>query len=267
MPSSSNNFRILVLGGTTEASALCRDLEKEPFISATLSLAGVTKQPHLPTLSVRIGGFGGSDGLSTWLKTHEINAVIDATHPFAATMSQHAATACAVTQTPLLRLERSGWQEMPGDTWFHAPTLTDAATLLANSPKWGTTPQRIFLTTGRKELAPFKTAPQHHYLIRSIDAPDPVSLPPHATILLDRGPFDVQSEARLMQDHGITLLVSKNSGGSATYPKLEATRLLGIPVLMIDRPAACPNIPTVESAQQAMAWLRAYQAASTRRKV
>lgn len=165
-------------------------------------------------------------------------------------MSQHAATACAVTQTPLLRLERSGWQEMPGDTWFHAPTLTDAATLLANSPKWGTTPQRIFLTTGRKELAPFKTAPQHHYLIRSIDAPDPVSLPPHATILLDRGPFDVQNEARLMQDHGITLLVSKNSGGSATYPKLEATRLLGIPVLMIDRPAACPNIPTVESANK-----------------
>lgn len=267
MPSSSDNFHVLVLGGTTEASALCRYLEQEPSISATLSLAGVTKQPHLPTLSVRIGGFGGSGGLSTWLKTHAINAVIDATHPFAATMSQHAATACAATQIPLLRLERSGWQEMPGDTWLHTANLAEAANLLANSQKWNTAPQRIFLTTGRKELAPFKIAPQHHYLIRSIDAPDPASLPPHATILLDRGPFDVQNEAKLMQDYGITLLVSKNSGGSATYPKLEAARLLRIPVLMIDRPAACPNISTVETAQQAVAWLQAHQAASTRRKV
>lgn len=267
MPSSSNNFRVLVLGGTTEASTLCRDLEQTPSISTTLSLAGVTQQPHLPTLSVRIGGFGGVDGLSTWLKTHGISALIDATHPFAATMSQHAATACGTTQTPLLRLERPDWQEMPDDRWFHAANLKEAASLLANSPKWRTAPQRIFLTTGRKELAPFKIAPQHHYLIRSIDAPDPASLPPNATILLDRGPFDVNSEAKLMQDYGITLLVSKNSGGSATYPKLEAARLLRIPVLMIDRPVACPHIPTVETAQQAMAWLQAHQAASTRRKV
>ncbi|AOW46293.1 cobalt-precorrin-6A reductase [Acetobacter ascendens] len=267
MPSSSNNFRVLVLGGTTEASALCRYLEQEPSISATLSLAGATKQPHLPTLSVRIGGFGGSDGLCAWLKTHGIKAIIDATHPFAATMSQHAATACATTQTPLLRLERSGWQEMPSDKWFHAANLTKAANLLANAPTWKTAPQRIFLTTGRKELAPFKIAPQHRYLIRSIDAPDPASLPPNATILLDRGPFDVQSEAKLMQDYDITLLVSKNSGGSATYPKLEAARLLHIPVLMVDRPVACSNIPIVETAQQAMAWLQAHQAASTRRKV
>lgn len=267
MPSSSNNFRVLVLGGTTEASALCRYLEQEPSMSATLSLAGVTKQPHLPTLSVRIGGFGGSEGLGAWLKTHEINAVIDATHPFAATMSQHAATACATMQIPLLRLERSGWQEMPGDAWLHAANLAEAANFLTNPQKWGATPQRIFLTTGRKELAPFKIAPQHHYLIRSIDAPDPASLPPNATILLDRGPFDVNSEAKLMRDDGITLLVSKNSGGSATYPKLEAARLLHIPVLMIDRPVVCSRPPTVETAQQAMAWLQAHQAASTRRNV
>ncbi|MCX2561040.1 cobalt-precorrin-6A reductase [Acetobacter farinalis] len=257
---------VLILGGTTEASALCRLLASLPAFAPTLSLAGVTKAPHLPDLPVRIGGFGGVRGLRDWLAEKAIQAVIDATHPFAATMSQNAATACAQSALPLLRLERPGWRPTAEDTWLSVPTLNDAASMLADPEHYGRRPLRIFLTTGRKDLAPFRNAPQHSYLLRSIDAPDPACLPPHTVCLSARGPFDYAAETALMQAHGIELLVTKNSGGDATFPKLLAARTLRCPVIMIKRPPH-PACPVVHTAEEAIMWLHTHQAASTLREV
>lgn len=257
---------VLILGGTTEASGLCRLLEHQPAFASTLSLAGVTKNPHLPNIAVRIGGFGGVEGLKDWLKQCAIQAVIDATHPFAATMSLHAAAACAELALPLLRLERPAWLPTPQDHWYSVPNLTAAASLLADPAGFGQRPLRVFLTTGRKEVAPFCAAPQHTYLLRSIDAPDPAILPPHSTCLSARGPFDYAAELAVMQAHHIDILITKNSGGNATFPKLEAARSLRCPVIMVERPPhpACPRVDTPE---KGLAWLQTHQTASTLRDV
>ncbi|GBQ08028.1 cobalt-precorrin-6A reductase [Acetobacter cerevisiae] len=257
---------VLILGGTTEASRVCRLLEHHPAFTPTLSLAGVTKNPHLPNIAVRIDGFGGVEGLKDWLNQHAIQAVIDATHPFAATMSQHVAAACAELALPVLRLERPAWLPTPQDHWYSVPNLTAAASLLADPAGFGQRPLRVFLTTGRKEVAPFCAAPQHTYLLRSIDAPDPASLPPHTTCLSARGPFDYAAELAVMQAHHIDILVTKNSGGNATFPKLEAARSLHCPVIMVERPPhpACPRVDTPE---EAMVWLQTHQTASTLRDV
>ena len=268
MPLSATSapLPVLILGGTTEASGLCRLLEHQPAFAPTLSLAGLTKNPHLPNIAVRIGGFGGVEGLQNWLRQHAIQAVIDATHPFAATMSQHAAKACADLALPLLRLERPAWIPTAEDQWHSVPNLTAAASLLADPAGYGQRPLRVFLTTGRKEVTPFCAAPQHTYLLRSIDAPDPTSLPPHTTCLSARGPFDYAAELAVMQAHHIDILVTKNSGGTATFPKLEAARALRCPVIMVERPphSACPRVDTPE---EAMAWLQTHQTVSTLRDV
>ncbi|WP_338331893.1 cobalt-precorrin-6A reductase [Acetobacter sp. LMG 32666] len=254
-------LRVLVLGGTTEASTLCRKLVTGwPACHAVLSLAGATRQPHLPDMTTRIGGFGGVQGLTDWLRHNAIHAVVDATHPFAAQMSQHAAAACAAACVPLLRLERPGWKATPHDDWLMVPSITDAASTLAHASRWKTHPQSVFLTTGRKETRPFKEAAQHHYLFRSIDQPEAADLPPHTQVICARGPFDLAAELQLMRVHNITVLVTKNSGGVATYPKLEAARMLGIPVIMIARPTG-QDTPHAEDAAAALAWL--HQCASS----
>ncbi|MFT8417930.1 MAG: cobalt-precorrin-6A reductase [Acetobacter sp.] len=260
------DLRVLVLGGTTEASALCRILASTwPTCHATLSLAGATSQPHLPDMATRIGGFGGVEGLAGWLRHNAINAVVDATHPFAAQMSRHAALACAEEHIPLLRLERAGWSATPQDQWLMVPSITDAAWALAHNSRWNATCQSVFLTTGRKETRPFLAAPQHHYLFRSIEQPDPADLPPHTRVICARGPFDLNAELHLMRDHKVSVLVSKNSGGTATHAKLEAARLLGIPVIMIARPPP-QDTPRTEDVAAAEAWLHQC-AASTLRDV
>lgn len=248
-------LRVLVLGGTTEASALCRILATTwPSCHAVLSLAGATSQPHLPDITTRIGGFGGVEGLCNWLRHNAINAVVDATHPFAAQMSRHAALACAEEHIPLLRLERAGWSATPQDQWLMVPSITDAACALAHDSRWNTTRQSVFLTTGRKETRPFLAAPSHHYLFRSIEQPDTADLPPHTQVIRARGPFDLSAELHLMQEHKVSVLVTKNSGGTATYAKLEAARLLGIPVIMIARPPP-QDTPCAPTATAALAWL------------
>ncbi len=253
-------LRVLVLGGTTEASALCRMLGTTwPTCHAVLSLAGVTTQPHLPDMTTRIGGFGGVEGLVDWLHHNAINAVVDATHPFAAQMSHNAALACAVAKLPLLRLERPGWSATPQDQWLMVPSIVDAAHTLAHTSEWSR-PHSVFLTTGRKETRPFLAAPQHQYLFRSIETPDTADLPPRTRVLRARGPFDLSAELQLMQAQKITVLVTKNSGGSATYPKLEAARMLGIPVIMIARPPP-QNTPRAKDATVALTWL--HQCASS----
>jgi precorrin-6A/cobalt-precorrin-6A reductase len=241
-------LRVLILGGTTEASALARAVAGDARFAATLSLAGRTRTPVLPPIPHRIGGFGGIDGLATLLREQAIDALVDATHPFAAQMTRHAVAAAAETGILLLRIARPAWQPEPGDRWLAAGNMAEAARLLGESPR------RVFVTVGQQDLAPFAAAPWHRYLIRSVDPPAAASLPPDAEVITARGPFVEADEIRLLRQHRIDILVSKNSGGAATAAKLAAARGLGIPVVMVARPVS-PACETVADADAAFAWL------------
>ncbi|GBQ49943.1 cobalt-precorrin-6A reductase [Komagataeibacter europaeus] len=256
-------MRVLVLGGTTEARELYGLLEQAGArFDATVSLAGATRAPVLPRLAVRIGGFGGVDGLRDWLVAHRTDAVIDATHPFAVRMSANAAQACTQAGVALLRVERPGWTPVAGDRWIRVADMEAAARAL------GSTPRRVLLTVGRKDLLPFHHAGAHDWLLRSVDRPDASLLPPGARVLQARGPFDVAAEDALLRDERIDVIVTKNSGGTATYAKLAAARAGGVPVIMVDRPPVAAA-PTVADAVGAMAWLERLYAhvSSTRREV
>jgi precorrin-6A/cobalt-precorrin-6A reductase len=240
-------LRVLLLGGTTEASALARLLAADARFQPMLSLAGVTRVPRPQPIPWRIGGFGGVAGLRHYLAEEQIDALVDATHPFAAQMTRHALAAAG--STPLLRVERPAWTPCPGDDWRMVPDMPAAARAL------GTTPRRVLLTIGQKELAAFCEDPFHHYIIRSVDAPDAAFVPPGAEIITATGPFTLEAERALLEQHGIDMLVTKNSGGSATAGKLVAARERGIPVVMMERPPT-PDIETVRDAESAMDWLR-----------
>lgn len=222
-------MRVLLLGGTTEASALAKTL-KIAGIETVFSYAGRTGKPILQPVPTRIGGFGGVDGLSTYLRQEGITHVVDATHPFAAGMSRNAVAACDATETPLIRLERPHWRPTNADNWINVPSIAAAADALPD------TPARVFLAIGKQHLAIFARKPQHHYLLRLVDAPqDPLPLP-STTVLQARGPFTVTGDKTILQDHAITHIVAKNAGGTAAIAKLHAARALGVPVIMIDRP-------------------------------
>ncbi len=204
------------------------------------SLAGRVRDPLLPAGAVRIGGFGGVAGLQKWLCDNDIHAVVDATHPFAATMTENAVAATAALDIPLIRFARPGWTAGPGDRWWRVP---DLATAVATSVGLG---ERILLTIGRQGVAAFAEASRPWFLIRAIDPPeDP--LPPRHEILLARGPFTVAEETELMVRHRIDVLVTKDSGGDSTYAKLVAARGLGIPVVMVNRPPIPPGITAAET--------------------
>lgn len=241
-------LKVLILGGTTEASALARALADDSRFDAVLSLAGRTRAPRTPPIPFRIGGFGGAEGLAAHLRREAIAALVDATHPFAAQMSRNAAGAAALAGVPLLAVCRPAWQPAAGDRWV--PVADMAAAVAALGPA----PRRVFLTIGQKELAPFQAAPQHAYLIRSVDAPDLEALPPLAEVITARGPFAEADERRLLRDKRIDVIVTKNSGGAATEAKLPAARALGLPVIMVERPAR-PDVETVASVEDALAWL------------
>ncbi len=238
-------MRVLILGGTTEASAIAAALAHDARVQPVLSLAGRTRAPVLPAIPARRGGFGGVDGLVAYLREHGIAALIDATHPFAAQISRNAVAAAAMASVPLLTVLRPPWTPGPGDRWTDAADLTAAAQML------GCEPRRVFLTVGQQELAPFAMAPQHRYLIRSVEPPDPALLPPTARTVTARGPFREDEERRLLQQERIEVLVTKNSGGAATAPKLAAARALGLPVVMVARPPA-PLGPTAPEAKRAV---------------
>jgi precorrin-6A/cobalt-precorrin-6A reductase len=240
-------LRVLILGGTGEARRLAERLSDLPQLQVVSSLAGRVARPLLPPGEVRIGGFGGVAGLAEWLRVHEISAVVDATHPFAVQMSDSAVVACARVGVPLRGLRRLGWQAQDGDVWHRVPSLVVAAEVL---PRLG---RRVFLTTGRKELAPFAGLDELWFLIRTVDAPEP-PLPARCEVLLARGPFAVSDEVSLMRQHQIDVLVTKDSGGEATAAKLVAARELGIPVVMVDRPGA-PGVASVASIDDVIAWL------------
>ena len=239
-------MRILLLGGTTEAGDLARALALGGH-DAIYSYAGRTQSPAAQPLPQRVGGFGGITGLADWIRHEGISHVIDATHPFANEISGNAVAACAQTRVPLLALERPPWVAGPGDRW------TDVADVDAAVAALPDTKARVFLAIGRQSLAPFAAKPQHSYLLRLIDEPGEIPLP-HAIITLSRGPFSEPADRRLLQDHAITHVVAKNSGGSAAEAKLAAARSLGLPVIMIARPPMPPRA-SVTTVGQVLDWL------------
>jgi precorrin-6A/cobalt-precorrin-6A reductase len=240
--------RILILGGTAEARMLAERLARRADLEVTLSLAGRTASPAPQPVPVRSGGFGGAAGLADYLLRERIGALIDATHPYAAVISANAAAAARNAEVPRVTLRRPPWVAVGGDRWIEVDGVDQAVQAL------GETSRRVFVTLGRNELAPFNNAPQHHYLIRSVDPVDPPLPLPHASYVTGRGPFAEAADRTLMTAHGIEIVVAKNSGGAATYGKIVAARALGIAVMMLRRPPA-PEAPTVETVADAIAWL------------
>jgi precorrin-6A/cobalt-precorrin-6A reductase len=241
-------LRVLVLGGTSQASELARALADRPDVEATLSLAGRTSAPAASPLPTRIGGFGGAEGLAAYLLKQGVEALIDATHPFAARISANAVVAAREAGVALAVLSRPPWRPGPGDRWREVAHVEAAAEAL------GETPLRVFLTVGRLQAGAFGAAPQHWYLVRSIDPPD--DLPPHAEVLRARPPFSLADEIALMRTHRIDVLVSKNAGGPAARAKLDAARGLGLPVVMIARPAPSEG-EGVENVEATLRWIEA----------
>jgi precorrin-6A/cobalt-precorrin-6A reductase len=241
-------MRVLILGGTTEASELAHLLAADPRFEVTLSLAGRTLRPRPQPVRTRTGGFGGPDGLAAWLQQEAIEAVIDATHPYADQISSNAVTACGRLAIPLATVLRPAWQPLPGDNWLTVASAEAAADAL------GPQPRRVFLSLGRLELGAFASDPQHHYLARMIEAPEDVVLPHDIKLIFDRGPFDEGAETALLTQERIDVMVSKNSGGAATYAKIAATRQLGIPVVMIARPHKWHG-HALDDAKGAVMWL------------
>jgi precorrin-6A/cobalt-precorrin-6A reductase len=242
--------RVLVLAGSSEASALARRLATSDTVSVVSSFAGRVTDLSLPPGHVRIGGFGGIEGLVTYLCTESIRAVIDATHPFTAVMPWHAEAACRAAHVERVRLLRDEWQRQPGDDWHLVANLDAAAERLEAMGA-----RRVFLTTGRQELSPFVRVPETTFLVRAIEPPDPMPLA-RAEVVLSRGPFRLEDELALMARYRIDALVTKNSGGGAAAAKLDAARQLGIPVVMVTRPAS-PQGDTVATVGQALDWVAA----------
>jgi precorrin-6A/cobalt-precorrin-6A reductase len=243
----SDMTRILLLGGTGEANLMAEAIGKAG-LSGVYSYAGRTEAPMGQPIHMRMGGFGGVEGLTSYLQAEKITHVIDATHPFAAQMSGNAVAACAATGTPLIALERAPWGVGEGDRWTHVPDIPAAVAALAGPA------QRVFLAIGRQHLEPFAAQAQHHYLLRLVDPPTgPLPLP-QAQILVARGPFDVAGDTALLQSHGIQIVVAKNAGGKGAVAKIAAARALGLPVVMIDRPVI-PARRVVSNVAAVMAWL------------
>lgn len=245
VPDMSAN--LLVLGGTTEASKLARALA-DRGVQAMFSYAGRVDSPRPQPIPHRVGGFGGVEGLAAYLSDHSITHVIDATHPFAAQMSNNAVVACEEAGVDLCALERGPWRNKPGDSWKNVTDMAGALAALPDSPR------RIFLAIGRQHVAEFAAKPQHHYLLRLVDAPEGDLPVPNASVVLARGPFDLAGDRALLQEHKIDLIVAKNSGGVGARAKLDAARELGIPVILIDRPHI-PTRPIMRTVTDVMDWL------------
>jgi len=241
-------MKILILGGTAEARALAGRLAETGKFDVTLSLAGRTAKPLPQPVPVRSGGFGGAEGLAHHLRAEKIDVLIDATHPYADAISANAAHAAALTSVAFLALRRPAWEKAPGDQWIEVDSVAAAVAVL------GAVPRRVFLALGRNEIAPFAAAPQHTYLVRSVDPVDPPLAVPHAIYLTARGPFSEADDRALLERHRIDVIVAKNSGGDATYGKIAAARALHLPVIMLKRPAL-PEVESVETIDHVLAWL------------
>ena len=242
--------RVLVLGGTAQARELAAELHGREGCRVVSSLAGRVSRPALPEGEVRIGGFGGAGGLADYLRDEAIEVLIDATHPFAQVMSGQAAQAAEATGVRLIALRRPGWSPETGDRWIHVADIAEAARHAADLPD----DECVFVTTGRGGLEQYAGDERHDYLIRTVDPPTE-TLPPRHVVVLDRGPYTVDGETALMERHGVSVLVTKNSGGSSTEAKLVAARRRGIPVVMIEPPAPRADVESVGTVAQAVGLL------------
>jgi precorrin-6A/cobalt-precorrin-6A reductase len=250
-------LHVLILGGTSEARLLAETLSSERRHRVLLSFAGRTQSLVHPDVPHRVGGFGGVAGLTAFLRVGAYDAVIDATHAFAAQISRNAVAAARAAEVPLLRLTGRAWERVEGDDWIEVDDMNAAARAL------GARPRRVLLTVGRLELDAFSVAPQHDYLIRAVDAFTPPAALRSARVLSARGPFDVAEERDLLRAERIELLVSKNAGTASTYAKLVAARELRLPVVMVQRPLL-PEAPEVATRAEALTWLGALHDASQR---
>lgn len=239
-------MRALILGGIADASQLAAEIARAR-IDAVYSYGGRTRTPADQPLPIRIGGFGGVRGLADYIRRENITHVIDATHPFAAEMSGNAVEACAETGTPLIALERLPWTRVPGDNWIKVADVNAAAAVLPEPPT------NIFLAIGRQHIAPFATRPEHAYTLRFVDPPE-APLPFTADMIVSRGPFTIEGELEMLRGRGITCIVARNSGGDGARAKIDAARMLGLPVIMISRPQL-PERLRVESMAEIMQWL------------
>ncbi|MEV7994826.1 cobalt-precorrin-6A reductase [Streptomyces sp. NPDC086077] len=241
---------VLILGGTTEARELAAALTARAGVRVTTSLAGRVARPAAVDGDVRIGGFGGAEGLAEWLRAHDVSAVVDATHPFAEAITANAVRAVALSGVPAVVLRRPGWRPGPGDDWHAVASLEAAAELL---PRLG---RRVFLTTGRLGVAAFARLAEQHFVVRSVEPPEP-PMPPDVELVLARGPFTVDGESALLREHRIDVIVTKDSGGAATAAKLTAARELGVPVVVVRRPPLPQDAAAVPDVPGALAWLGA----------
>ena len=217
-------------------------------LDVTLSLAGRTASPARQPVPVRVGGFGGAAGLADYLVRERIGVLIDATHPYASIISANAVAAARESNVQFVALRRPPWVAVARDRWTEVSTVSEAVQALGKSPR------RVFVTLGRNELAPFAAAPQHNYLIRSVDPVDPPLPMPRVSYVTGRGPFTEAQDRSLMAAHWIDVVVAKNSGGSATYGKIAAARAVGVEVIMLRRPPA-PEAPSVATVEEVLAWL------------
>jgi precorrin-6A/cobalt-precorrin-6A reductase len=240
--------RILILGGTTEARALAEHLAKRGGFEVVVSLAGRTNTPAPQAATTRSGGFGGVAGLADYLSGERIDALIDATHPYASVISANAVAAARQSGVPLLALRRPAWLATAGDRWTE---VDDVAAAVRNL---GARPRRVFVTLGRSEIGALCCAPQHSFLIRSIDPVEPPLRLPQANYVTARGPFSEADDRALMRQHSIDVVIAKNSGGTASHGKIAAARALGIEVIMLRRPPPS-GAPAVETVEAAIAWL------------
>jgi precorrin-6A/cobalt-precorrin-6A reductase len=240
-------MRILILSGTTEASALAEACAGRAGLEVISSLAGRTRAPRALPGEVRVGGFGGADGLARFLQARAVDRLIDASHPFAEQIGRHAERACRMTGVPRLRLLRPPWQRRADDLWVAVADLAEAARRL---PEFG---RRAFLTVGHRDLGAFAGLADVWFLVRTIEVPARLPLQ-RALWLQGRGPFPLEAELALLRDHAIDVLVTKASGGEATYAKIAAARELGLPVIMTQRPPPPPG-PVVSTVAEALDWL------------
>lgn len=252
-------MNVLILGGTTEASALAHALA-ERSVPALFSYAGRVAAPKSQPLPTRVGGFGGVEGLSAFLADNRITHLVDATHPFAERMSRNAILAAQQNRIPCLALTRPPWAPQAGDRWQRVAGIEAAVDALAGPP------ERILLAIGRQHLVAFAARPQHHYLLRLVDRPEAPPPLPHHHVTIDRGPFTLDGDLALLREHGIQRLVCKNSGGDGAVAKLTAARQLGLPVVMIERPAL-PSRQEVHCVEEVLAWLTHEPAPDTERGV
>ena len=244
--------RVLILGGIGEAVGLARLLEPRAEFDVVTSLAGRTRRPAAVPGRVRTGGFGGVEGLAAYLAAEHVDVVVDATHPYTATISNHATLACGVVGVPRVQLWRPGWSPVDGDEWTEVASLDAAVDAVADARV--SADGCVFLSTGVRDVQVFSRLREVRFLVRLVDAPrTPLPLSKFE-LIVDRGPFAIENERALFLEHGVELLVSKNSGGVATHSKLAAARELRVPVVMVDRPDPEPG-PRAETVEEVFHWL------------